>query len=59
MKAKAATTRTRKAEPKSIGTRIVEKYRPEMSKLSAAERQRLSVRAMQLIWGSEGEAHRG
>jgi hypothetical protein len=59
MKLKAAVRQPRDAKPKSVGEGVVERHRPVMSKLTAAERQRLSVRAMQLIWGDEHEAPRG
>jgi hypothetical protein len=49
-----AVKRTR--EGKSPGTRIVEKYRPRMNKLTAAERERLLQRAMQLAYGVNAEA---
>jgi hypothetical protein len=40
-----------KKERKSPGTLIVEKYRPAMNKLTAAERERLLERAMQIAYG--------
>jgi hypothetical protein len=40
-------------EKKSPGTLMVEKYRPRLNKLSAAERARLLDRAMQLAYGEE------
>jgi hypothetical protein len=45
---KAAKT---KKEPKTWGTKVVEKLRPRMNKLTAAERERLLVRAMQIAHG--------
>lgn len=38
-------------ERKSPGTLIVEKYRPRMNKLTAAQREQLLERAMQLAYG--------
>ena len=40
----------------SIGTRMVEKYRPRTSRLSDAERQKLMERGMQIIYGQPAEA---
>ena len=40
-----------KTERKSPGTLIVEKYRPAMNNLTAAERERLMERAMQIAYG--------
>ena len=42
-------------EPKTPGTRIVEKYRSRMNKLTAAQRQQLRLRAMQIAFGDEGQ----
>ena len=39
------------AEPKSSGTKLVEKHRPRMSRLTDAERQRLMARGLQIIYG--------
>jgi hypothetical protein len=52
VKAEKATA----AEKKTPGTLIVEKYRPRMSKLTPAERQRLRDRAMQLAFGHGSES---
>lgn len=38
------------AEPMTIGTQMVAKYRPLASKLSKAERQRLLARGLQLVY---------
>jgi hypothetical protein len=43
------------AAKKTVGTLIVERYRPRMNKLTAAERQQLRDRAMQLAFGHEPE----
>ena len=40
----------------SVGTRMVEKYRPRTSRLSDAERQKLMERGMQIIYGKPVEA---
>ncbi len=42
-------------ERKSSGTLIVEKYRHRMNKLTAAERERLLERAMQLAYGDAAQ----
>jgi hypothetical protein len=44
------TTRTR-AEAKTWGTKVVEKYRPKMNKLTRAQHDRLLERAMQIAYG--------
>jgi|SRR5437868_1773675 hypothetical protein len=44
------------AEEKSTGTRIVEKYRSHMSRLSDAERERLMARGMQIVYGGKSPA---
>ncbi len=49
--------KARKGHGKSSGTRIVEKYRPKMNKLSDAERQDLMTRAMQLVYGQPTVPH--
>ena len=49
---KAAKT---KKEPKTWGTKVVEKYRPRMNKLTAAERERLLERAMQIAYGDAAQ----
>jgi hypothetical protein len=36
--------------------KLVEKFRPRMSKLSAAERQRLMARGLQIIYGNASAA---
>jgi len=43
-KAKASDDR-----PKSQGTIMMEKYRPSMSRLTGAERQKLMMRGLQMI----------
>ena len=43
---------TLKTEPKTPGTRAVEKYRPRMNKLTRAEREELRDYAMKLAYGS-------
>ena len=40
-----------KPELKTWGTKIVEKYRPRMNKLTAGQRERLLERAMQIAYG--------
>jgi hypothetical protein len=42
-------------ERKSPGTLAVEKYRPRMNKLTAAERERLLERAMQIAYGDAAQ----
>ena len=39
------------SQPKSSGTKLVEKYRPRMSRLSDVERQKLMARGLQIIYG--------
>ena len=39
------------AEHKTSGMKLVEKYRPRMSKLTDAERQKLMARGLQIIYG--------
>ena len=39
------------AEPKTSGMKLVDKYRPRMSRLTYAERQRLTARGLQIIYG--------
>ena len=53
---------TPEAEPKTAGMKLVEKYRPRMSQLTDAERQKLMARGLQIIYGdtpAEKPAHRG
>ena len=48
--------------PKSPGMKLVEKYRPRMSRLSDTERQKLMTRGLQMIYGNIPAAkatHRG
>ncbi len=40
-------------EPKTPGTLAVEKHRPQMNKLTPAERRRLRHRAAELLYGHE------
>jgi hypothetical protein len=50
------------AERKTSGMKLVEKYRPRMSKLTDAERQKLMARGLQIIYGYTPAAkstHRG
>ena len=50
------------SEQKTSGMKLVEKYRPRMSKLTDAERQKLMARGLQLIYGHTPAAkstHRG
>ena len=50
------------SRPKSSGTKLVEKYRPRMSRLSDVERQKLMARGLQIIYGDAPvaeSAHRG
>lgn len=44
-----------KKEPKTWGTKVVEKYRPRMNKLTAAQRERLLERAMKIAYGDAAE----
>ncbi len=44
------------AEKKTPGTLIVEKHRPLMNKLSAAQRRRLRQRAAEILYGRETAA---
>jgi len=44
------------AAKKTVGTLVVERYRPRMNKLTPAERQQLRDRAMQLAFGHESES---
>lgn len=47
---------------KSSGTKLVEKYRARMSRLSDAERQKLMARGLQIVYGHTSaaqSAHRG
>jgi hypothetical protein len=53
---KAGTLLTGVTEAKTTGTKMVEKYRPRMSRLTDAERQRLMERGMQIIYGESAEA---
>ena len=39
------------SQPKSSGTKLVEKHRPRMSRLSDVERQKLMARGLQIIYG--------
>jgi len=50
------------SQRKSSGTKLVEKYRPRMSRLSDVERQRLMARGLQIVYGQKSaaeSAHRG
>ncbi|HEX5221982.1 MAG TPA: hypothetical protein VFZ59_20635 [Verrucomicrobiae bacterium] len=40
------------SQRKSSGTKLVEKYRPRMSRLSDVERQKLMARGLQIIYGN-------
>ncbi len=40
-----------KAEQKSSGVKLVEKYRPRMSRLSDAQRQELMSRGLGMVYG--------
>jgi hypothetical protein len=44
------------AEPKTAGTIAVEKHRPLLNKLTAAQRRRLRQRAAELLYGHEAPA---
>ena len=49
-------------EPKTSGMKLVEKYRPRMSRLTDAQRQKLMARGLQIIYGDTPTAkstHRG
>lgn len=46
------------ADKKTPGTRIVEKYRPQMNKLTDAEREKLMAQAMVTIYGQPANADR-
>ncbi len=39
------------SQSKSSGVKLVEKYRPRMSRLSDVERQKLMARGLQIIYG--------
>jgi hypothetical protein len=41
---------------KTAGMKMVEKYRPRMSRLTDAERQKLMERGLQIIYGETAEA---
>ncbi|MGH8246818.1 MAG: hypothetical protein ACREUU_10340 [Gammaproteobacteria bacterium] len=43
-------------EKKTPGTLVVEKHRPLMNKLTAAQRRRLRQRAAELLYGREAAA---
>jgi hypothetical protein len=43
-------------EEKTTGMKMVEKYRPRMSRLTDAERQKLMERGLQIIYGESAEA---
>lgn len=50
------------AESKTSGMKLVEKYRQRMSRLTDAERQKLTARGLQIIYGdapAAKAAHRG
>jgi hypothetical protein len=44
------------AEEKTTGMKLVEKYRPRMSRLTEAERQKLMERGLQIIYGEAADA---
>jgi hypothetical protein len=46
------------SEKKTPGTRMMEKYRPLMNKLTDAEREKLMAQAMVTIYGQTANAHR-
>jgi hypothetical protein len=49
-------------QQKSAGLRMVEKYRPRMSRLTDTERQKLMTRGLQMVYGNTPAAkptHRG
>ena len=57
---KAKGNATRSPE-KTVGTRIVEKYRPKMNNLTEAERKQLLQEGLATIYGAPvepGHAHR-
>ena len=43
-------------EKKTPGTLIVEKYRPQMNKLTPSQRQQLRDRAIRIAFGPESES---
>jgi hypothetical protein len=43
-------------EEQTTGMKMVEKYRPRMSRLTDAERQKLMERGLQIIYGGPAEA---
>ncbi|HEU0011404.1 MAG TPA: hypothetical protein VFT34_16415 [Verrucomicrobiae bacterium] len=50
------------AVPNTSGMKLVQKYRPRMSRLTDAQRQRLMARGLQVIYGDTPAAkpsHRG
>jgi Ni/Co efflux regulator RcnB len=59
---KAKKSAATEAQRKSSGTKLVEKYRRQMSRLSDHERQKLMARGLQIIYGdtvAAQSAHRG
>ncbi|MBI4661494.1 MAG: hypothetical protein HY735_21950 [Verrucomicrobia bacterium] len=53
---------TSKAEPRTLGMKLVEKYRPRMSRLTDIKRQKLTAHGLQIIYGDTAaaqSAHRG
>lgn len=61
----AVSVKTKKAgpstaEPKSSGTKAVEKHRPRMSRLTKAEREKLMERGLQMLYAPTADStHRG
>ncbi|MBI4661496.1 MAG: hypothetical protein HY735_21960 [Verrucomicrobia bacterium] len=59
---KAKKSAATEAQRKSSGTKLVEKYRRRMSRLSDVERQKLTAHGLQIIYGDTAaaqSAHRG
>jgi hypothetical protein len=57
VKPKPDSRRSADAETKTTGVKMVEKYRPRMSRLTDAERQKLMGRGLQIVYGEPAEAH--
>jgi len=56
VKPKQDNRRSADAETKTTGVKMVEKYRPRMSRLTDAERQKLMERGLQIVYGEPAEA---
>ena len=56
VKSKKVKTLPASTEEQTTGMKMVEKYRPRMSRLTDVERQRLMERGLQIIYGESTEA---